>query len=444
VRRTGHWRARARALVVTALLVGLPASATAQAPAASDEPWSLAALGLKGFLIFKNFSHFRESYEDERNFREEGLLQLEWSRRLAPWADARLIVEARGDDGGLAEGFTFQIPETARHRSILGVKEATLRGRAGPIEAALGKQIYAWGTADAWNPTDNLNPYDYLDPIDNEKIGVWSASARATAGPGSLTFVLVPVFTPSRTPLSGGRWVPPPPGVVLAGRELPGRGPGQMQYAARARVTVLGWDLSASYFDGFEHVPVIRQSETAIAPGVVVPRLTPVYTRMKVAGADFSTTLGKLEIHGEGAAKFVERNGRHDRFHGIFGINYAWDELGFRWLDQVTLIAEYARETILRVEDGTNLLDPAALNAFRDAFVSRLQFKFTEDTQLKLSAILDLTRQPNDYLQAKVSHKLTDALHLEAGLDFFAGLRESFYGRWKNNDRFFFSAKYYF
>src|SRR5437867_1873171 len=137
--------------MVAALLAGLPVAGAAQTPGSITEPWSFGALGLKGFLLFKNFSHFSDSYNDHQNFREEGLLQLEWSRRLAPWADLRLVAEARGDDGGLTRGITFQIPETALHRSILGVKEATVKGRAGPVEVSLGKQIYAWGTADAWN-----------------------------------------------------------------------------------------------------------------------------------------------------------------------------------------------------------------------------------------------------------------------------------------------------
>ena len=429
--------------MVAALFVGLPSAATAETSAAESESGGLAALGLRGVLVGKNFSHFRESNGDDQNFRNEVLLQIEWSRRLVAWADARLVVDVSGDDGGLAQGLTFRIPETEAHRSIIAVKEATLTGRAGPVEVSLGKQIYAWGTADAWNPTDNLNPYDYLDPIDNGKIGVWSMSARATVGPGSVTFVVVPVFTPSRLPLPDSRWVPPPPaGVVVESRELPGRGAADIEYAARAKVTLRGWDVSLSYFDGFDHVPVVRRSEIASMPGAV--RLTPIFSRVRAAGADVSTTFGKLVVYGEVAAKFVSRNAPYDRLHSIVGGNYSWDSLGLRWLDQVTLIAEYARETVLGSDSTSDVVDPASLNPFRDAFVSRLQFKFTEDTQLKFTAVLNLVRQPSHLLQVKASHKVTDTIQVEAGIDFFAGSRDTFYGRWKDNDRFFFSAKYYF
>ena len=177
-------------------------------------------------------------------------------------------------------------------------------------------------------------------------------------------------------------------------------------------------------------------------PGAV--RLTPIFSRVRAAGADVSTTVGKLVVYGEVAAQFVSRNAPYDRLHSIVGGNYSWDSLGLRWLDQVTLIAEYARETVLGSDSTSDVVDPASLNPFRDAFVSRLQFKFTEDTQLKFTAVLNLVRQPSHLLQVKASHKVTDTIHLEAGLDFFAGSRDTFYGRWKDNDRFFFSAKYYF
>jgi hypothetical protein len=79
-------------------------------------------------------------------------------RRLSA---TRLVVEFRDDDFGYARGLHLQSPETSRHRSYLGVKEATVSGPQGPVEVTVGKQIYAWGTADAFNPTDNVNPYDY-------------------------------------------------------------------------------------------------------------------------------------------------------------------------------------------------------------------------------------------------------------------------------------------
>ena len=159
----------------------LLAAVLAAAPAAADESdFTLASIGIKGQAVFKNYTHFETTPNDDHLVIDEGILQVEWARRLGAWGTVRVVGEFRDDDFGYARGLNFQIPDTGQRRSYLDLKEATISGREGPLEITLGKQIYAWGTADAFNPTDNINPYDYLDVLDNEKLGVWSASAIAS------------------------------------------------------------------------------------------------------------------------------------------------------------------------------------------------------------------------------------------------------------------------
>ena len=424
-------------------------------PAGADELPSLADLGLKGQATFKSFTHFENTPNDHQKVVNEVILQVEWARRLGAWGSLKLIGEFRDDDFGFARGVHFQIPETTRQRSYLSVKEAVFAARAGPLEVTLGKQIFAWGTADAFNPTDNINPYDYLDVLDSEKIGVWSLAARASTGPASLVFVAVPFFTPSRLPLVRSRWTPPAPAgfqALVDDPVRPDQDAGATQYAARLKTTVAGWDVSVSYYDGFEHTLSFRQSLFPLAPGVFLPRLTPVYTREKVPGADFSTTFGKIEVHGEAAARFVESNGRSDRLQGIVGMNYTQD-IGWTWLNQMILIVEYARETVLRHIRHSGIIRSESQpivggllsnKAFRDAIVGRIQVKLTEDTVLKLSGIADLSATPSHYIQFKVSQRITDAVHAEAGLDFLTGEPKTFWGRWGDNDRFFVVLRYLF
>jgi hypothetical protein len=444
------------AVLLWAVLAGAGLVAAQSPPPPEREPFSLASLGVKGQAIFKGFSYFQQTPNDHQNLVGEGILQLEWARRLAPWGSVKLVVDARGDTAGFAEGVTFQIPETSIHRSMLNVKEATANLRKGPVEVTVGKQVFAWGTADAFNPTDNINPYDYVDLLDNEKMGVYSAAVRLNAGPANLTVVLVPFFTPSRLPLTDSRWTPVPAASfagIAEGRELPGREVRNMQYGARLKATFAGWDLSASYYDGFQHTPVFRQSAVEVAPGVSLPTFTPVFTRLRILGLDFSTTFGKFEVHGEGAFKLVASNGRDDRFQGMTGFNYTWDGLGLKWLDQITVIVEYGHEFILHSRPASGIVatgsvplvgDLLADNAFRNGVIARVQFKFTEDTQLKITGLVDFGGSPSSYAQIKLTHKLTDAFHAEAGVDFLTGSATSFWGRWRDNDRFFVFLKYFF
>jgi hypothetical protein len=280
-------------------------------------------------------------------------------------------------------------------------------------------------------------------------------SARAAIGPAALTAVLVPVFTPSRLPLRNSRWAPePPPGfiAVVDHRELPEREVDTMQYAARVRTTVAGWDLAATYYDGFRSTPVFRQSSLTVAPGVEIPRLTPVFTRIRAAGVDWSTTFRGLEFHGEAVARFAVANGRDDRFHGITGVNYTWDGVGLRWLDAVTVVFEYAREIVLATRDRTILPpgsagvlgDLLADNAFRNALVGRVELKLSENTRVKLTQVTDLAGAPSHYTQVKLGHRLTDAWSAEIGVDVLTGGGQTFWGRWGDNDRAFVSVKYLF
>src|SRR6185436_9215999 len=130
-----------------------------------------------------------------------------------------------------------------------------------------------------------------------------------------------------------------------------------------------------------------------------------VFTRLKVAGFDWSTTFGKLEFHGEGTLRYVAANGRDDVFEGIAGINYTWDGLGRRWLDAITVVFEYAKQVVLARRDRTiveaggagQVGDLLADNAFRDALVGRLEIKLTDDTRLKITEVVDLSTTPSHY-----------------------------------------------
>ena len=438
-----------RVLSISCLLTRSLIFAEAVAPAFAGGAESLAtepsvqtAPGIRGEVVFKNFSHFEETSTDHRKVRDEGILKMEWTREFTQSTGIKLVGDARADDGDLTQGVTFRIPDTAPRRSHLNLVGAVIRLRNDAPELTLGKQIYAWGTGDAYNPTDNINPYDYLDPIDHEKLGVYSAALNATRGPTSFTLVVIPVFTPSRVPLPSSRWAPSPPAGVVDDRQLPSTSFGNIQFAGRVRTTFRGWDIALSYFDGFNDTPAIRQSG--------VQSFTPVFTRFRAPGVAFSTTYRDFEFHGEFAAKFVESNGAEDRLEGIVGLNYTWDQLGLAWLEQIHGVLEYARAGTLATVDPTILrgraATPTALRseAFRNALVGRLQFKLNENTQIKLSGTADFTGTLNHYVQVKLDHKFTDSLQLETGLDSFDGRSDTYWGRWADNDRFFAFLKYLF
>jgi hypothetical protein len=421
-----------------------------------DETPTLASLGIKGEVLFKSYTYFEDASTDDRLYREEGILRLEWTREFAPWINVKVVGEARGDTDGDANGVYFEVPDTNRHRSIVGLREATVSLGRAPVDLIIGKQFFAWGTGDAYNPTDNINPYDYLDVLDADKMAVYSVATRVQVGPTSLVAAVVPVFTPGRLPEATSRWAPPPPPGVLAlvnDREVPGVEVANVQLAARLRTTLGGWDLSASYYQGFEDVPEFRARTVAAPSGAAVTSLTPVFPRIHAIGADFSTAVRGIELHGEGAVKFAEKNGREDRFQAIAGFGYTWEDIRAPWLDAVTLTLEYAREVALRTRDASilpsgggdsELGDLLAFNAFKNALAGRLVLKVSEDTRIKLTGNLNFDGPTSYYAQVAVAHRFTDAFQAEAGLDVLGGDGRSFWGRWEPNDRIFIVLRYLF
>ena len=457
-------------LLLLSLLIPNP-YVEAQSQAKEEQPLSMDE-PLKGIVELKNFVHFYETEVDKRNYRGEALFELEWEQVLGRMGRARVVAEARGDNADFVQGLHFQVPETSERRSTLYVKEAVLSFRPGPVDITVGKQIFAWGTADAYNPTDTLNPRDYLDVIDNEKLGVVSAAARLTTGRADLTLVVVPYFTPSRTPLSDSRWVPTHPGDVGAfvySRELPRIDTfSDVEYAGRLRGTIGGWDLSVSYFDGFERTPVLKFVGVEPTPTGDLPLYTPVFTRIRAPGVDFSTTLGSLEIHGEGAFKFVKQDGRNDVFQGIAGLNYRLDApahwsrcrgLPVFCLDEVVFLFEYAKEVVVNTDPESPIVASSRLfdigvpvidtetgadNSPDDALIWQVLFRHSDRTQLQLRATANFTPTLNHFVELKISQKVTDFLHVDGGIDWLSGEADTFWGRWGRNDRVFVSTRLFF
>jgi hypothetical protein len=139
-------------------LVGVVALGAAAEPPAEPElaPFTLASIGIKGTLTNKLAVYPDTTPNDSRHVQDEVILEVEWARRLTPWAELKLVGEVRKDTDGFDEDVNWQIPETSLHRSIVDLKEAVARFSRGPYEVSVGKQIFAWGTAEAFNPTDKV------------------------------------------------------------------------------------------------------------------------------------------------------------------------------------------------------------------------------------------------------------------------------------------------
>ena len=170
-------------------------------------------------------------------------------------------------------------------RPRLSVRRLTATITRGRFTLDAGKQFIRWGKTDIVTPTDRFAPRDFLNVIDSEFLAVTAVRAVALAGGETFEGVWLPRFTPSRTPLLDQRWSgqanPTLVAVVDAGAVMPAGS----QLGVRWSHVGDGVEFSLSYFDGFNHLPVIATAFVPAPPAVVVTRL---YPGIRTAGADLA------------------------------------------------------------------------------------------------------------------------------------------------------------
>jgi hypothetical protein len=136
--------------------------------------------------------------------------------------------------------------------------------------------------------------------------------------------------------------------------------------------------------------------------------------------------------------------GRNDLFKWILGVSY-FDDVPVSWIDTVEATFEYARETVLQGVDSRFSPSFGFFSAgFRNALAGALRLSFSVDTQFRLGATVNLDGPASFFLQPSVSHRISDNVQLLTGFDVMSGSRDTFWGRWRDNDRWFMSLEYFF
>ena len=157
--------------------------------------------------------------------------------------------------------------------SIRRLDATIARGR---LTVDVGKQFIRWGKTDIVTPTDRFAPRDFLNVVDAEFLAVTGVRAVVANGANTLDAVWVPLFTPSRAPLLDQRWtaVPHDRTAVVLEDGRPRHLPEGSQAGVRwGHTTAAGLEFSASYFNGFNHLP-----DVTIVPGSTPTALAVVQT----------------------------------------------------------------------------------------------------------------------------------------------------------------------
>jgi len=397
-----------------------------------------------------------------------------------------------GNQNDTYDGVTEFFQDNDRRRNFLEINEIYGTADFGDIELTMGRKILNNGVSTLFSPANRFSPLDLNDPMDPRRLGVWQAGLDLIDADTTWTFIVMPYFIPPKTPSPKSRWVSGDawggiPGYFgssqslfddylevlhffseLAGRdlvplfeqlfdtsfggavpltttkyELPDSDdPDQWGYFGRVKSSVGRYDMFASAFRGPSMYPVLKATLDSAAPAVLITVEHPIADQ--IAGGA-STTWNELEFHTEALYSHTEDNKDDSYLNFVVGSTWSNQSYAQRMkMHRIDLTAEYVGESITNRQsaDGYFISSRDARLGRNDA-VLRADVHLTEDFSVQYVAdiVLSNSARMNRF---GTTWRLREGLTWKTGLELFDGSNNSYYGRWRDQDRVVTSIEYAF
>ena len=282
------------------------------------------------------------------------------SSKPAPWMQfaAGLDLRANSHDQ-VHNSWRLDVRDRDRLRPAVSIRRlsATITDRALTVD--IGKQFIRWGKADIINPTDRFAPRDFINVVDTEFLAVTGVRTVLQFSSDTLETVWVPWLTPSHTPLLNQRWTSVSPGPATVELvDLWALIPRGSQTGLRWAHTGSGYEFSASFFNGFNHLPNIEtpnvtfvlQVQPLAAPAEPIEiGISKRYPAIRMYGADAALPTPWFTVKGE-TAYFTSATPGADEF--VLYVVQLERQTG-EWL----LVGGYAGEAVTR-HGGTAAFAP--------------------------------------------------------------------------------------
>jgi hypothetical protein len=352
-----------------------------------------------------------------------GVFRWDASYKPAPWITFSGGVEAQADTHRQTErAFRFDLDDRGLLRPAFSLRSLQMTLHKGVFTADIGKQFLHWGKTDIINPTDRFAPRDYLNVVDSEPLGVLGAHVNVDFQGTSVDAVWTPRFTPSRMPLIDQRWalLPPgaPPQVENAATIFPGGG----QYGARINHVGHGYEVSASVFEGYNHLPLLIPIEPA-PQTLYVQRF---YPKIRTFGTDAAIPLPWFTIKTEAA--FFES--RENSINAPRSDTYLlWVAQLERQVRQWVLAAGYAGQTVFDHRYPI-YFDPE--RGLTRTFFAKAVYNLNAPASISIETAIRQNGQ-GAWSNIEYSRQLADHWRLIGGITVIAGARNDFLGEYRRN-----------
>ena len=396
------------------------------APAVSAQTFSQ-----RGFLEGRATVFPQDAPNDPVNALGELLAREELFARPAPWIQFAAGVDLRvntHDQVGTAARIDFTDRTTLR--PLLSIRRLSASVHHRWLTVDVGKQFIRWGKADIVTPTDRFAPRDFLNVIDNEFLGVTGVRGVVQAGGETVEVVVVPRFTPSRTPLLNQRWTPNPPGAAnLRFVDGGARFPERTQAGVRWSHIGTAFEYALSYYDGFNHLPNI-EAHVPFVPGELI--LTRAYPEITAYGVDAAAPTPWFTLKGEAAYVTSPEAGSDEYVVYVLQL----ERLSGEWV----FVGGYAGEVVTERNAPSTFAPDRGLTG---SFVGRASF--TIDVN-RSAAIEGAVRQNGDggYAKAEFSQAHGQHWRMTVGGSVLAGQDGDFLGQYRRNSHISAALRYSF
>ncbi len=310
----------------------------------------------------------------------------------------------------------------------IAVRRLSATYTRGRLSVELGKQFIRWGKGDILNPTDRFAPRDYTNVVETEFLAVTAARLTYGGQSNSIEMVFEPRFTPSRMPLLDHRWVVLPEDVPV--EDLGSRFPGGPQYGARWNHIGRWAEYSLSFFDGFNHLPLIDVSLAGMGPAAADIRRF--YPKIRMYGGDVAIPLRWVSLKSE-AAYFSSPNPAADEY--VLYVVQLERQAG-EWF----FVGGYAGEA---VTTHRSLLEFAPDRGLTKAFLGRAGYTISANRSVSFETAV---RQSGAGSWTRIEYSQAFGQHLRgtAGFNWVRGEEADFLGQYHLNSHFSFALRYSF
>ena len=401
------------------------------------------ALSQRGFLEGRLLAYPQEAPGDPRQVLGDALFRHEMAWQPFGWLTVSGAFDARADtDGRVERGWSLDWSDRGALRPALSVRRlAGIFERRG-LRFEAGKQLVRWGKADILNPTDRFAPRDFFEVVDPDFLPVTAGRLMWERGADTFDLVLSR-FTPSRIPAPGTRWAPatalgsrlsalgasqrdgvigpepraqgPEPFVIVDGGAVY---PSRAQVGARWSHVGEGFEFSAAFFDGSNHLPAISGRVDPPAGAIV---LTREYLPLRLYGADAAWPLRWLTLKGE-IGYFTSRADDAGEY-GIYVIQVE------RQTGEWFLVGGYAGEFVIREGTAPQFSPERGL---AKTFLGRASYTIDANRSAAFEAAVRQTAA-GAYLEAEFSQAFGQHLRFSAAGTLIRGERDDFFGQFREN-----------